>query len=163
MSDMQNLEQKKLKSLCQIHAQQSNVDDTERGFRQVHHNVVKLIATLANPKFALDNITVTDILILLFLFRLCPFCVLCRSSQCRSSQLDILVLALGNGLPVSIDFISENPLQIARMLLTIVLYGTEKIRCFVVGIKGKTLNFSIAFHMQFDSTIRCWHRFFCGQ
>lgn len=89
--------QKKPQSLCQVHAQQSNADDIERSFLQTCHDAVKSIAALANPKFALDNVSVVDILILLFLCLLRPFRVLCRSSQGRSGQLDALRLAPGNG------------------------------------------------------------------
>ena len=32
------------------------------------------------------------------------------------------------------------------MLLTVTLYSTEKISCFVVGIKGKTLDFGVSIH-----------------
>lgn len=133
--DSQKLEQKRPQSLCQIHAQQSNADDTKGSFRQVRHDAIEPIAALANSKFALDNVSVTNILILLFLCLLCPFRVLCRSSQGWPRQLDALRLAPGNGLPVPVDFINENPLWIAAMFLTVVLYGTEKIGCFVVGIK----------------------------
>ena len=48
--------QKRPQSLCQVHAQQSNVDDTEGGFLQVRHDAVEPIAALANSKFALDNV-----------------------------------------------------------------------------------------------------------
>ena len=71
--------QKRPQSLCQIHAQQSNADDTERSFLQVRHDAVESVAALANSKFALDNVSVTDILILLFLCLLRPFRVLYRS------------------------------------------------------------------------------------
>ena len=138
--------QKSPQTLCQVHAQQSNADDTERSFLQVSHDAVEPIAALANSKFALDNVSVTDILILLFLCLLRPFHVLCRSSQGRPSQLDALRLAPGNGLPVSVDFINKNSLRIAAMLLTVALYGAEKIGCFVESIKGKSLDFCIAIH-----------------
>lgn len=133
-------------SLCQVHAQQSNADDTERSFLQTCHDVVKPIAALANPKFALNNVSVADILILLFLCLLRPFHVLRRSSQGRLSQLDALRLAPGNGLPVPVDFVNKNSLRIAAMLLTAALYGAEKIGCFVESIKGKPLDFCIAIH-----------------
>ena len=129
--------QKRPQSLCQVHAQQSNADDTEGSFLQMRHDAIEPIAALANSKFALDNVSVTDILILLFLCLLRPFHVLCRSSKGRPSQLDALRLAPGNGLPVPVDFINENPLWIAAMLLTVALYGAEKIGCFVESIKGK--------------------------
>ena len=138
--------QKRPQSLCQVHAQQSNADDTERSFLQMRHDAIEPIAALANSKFALDNVSVTDILILLFLCLLRPFHVLCRSSQGRPSQLDALRLAPGNGLPVSVDFINKNSLRIAAMLLTVALYGAEKIGCFVESIKGKSLDFCIAIH-----------------
>lgn len=57
----------------QVHAQQSNAYDTEGSFLQVHHDAVEPIDTLDNSKFALDNVSVTDILIPLFLCPLCPF------------------------------------------------------------------------------------------
>ena len=110
----------------------------------MRHDAIEPIAALANSKFALDNVSVTDILILLFLCLLRPFHVLCRSSQGRPSQLDALRLAPGNGLPVSVDFINENPLWITAMSLTVALYGTEKIGCFVESIKGKSLDCGIA-------------------
>ena len=97
--------------------------------------LIDWIAALANPKFALDNVSVADILILLFLCLLRPFRVLCRSSQGRPGQLDALRLAPGNRLPVPVDFVNKNSLRIAAMLLTVALYGAEKIGCFVVGIK----------------------------
>ena len=112
----------------------------------MRHNAIEPIAALADSKFALDNISVTNILILLFLRLLCSFRVLCRSSQGWPSQLDALRLAPGNGLPVPVDFINENPLRIAAVLLTVALYGAEKIGCFVVGIKRWTLDFCIAIH-----------------
>ena len=99
------------------------------------HDAIEPIAALANSKFALDNVAITDILILLFLCLLRPFRVLCRSSQGRPGQLDALGFAPGNGLPVPVDFVNKNPLRIATMLLTVALYGAEKIDCFVVGIK----------------------------
>ena len=52
--------QKDPQSLCKVHAQQSNADDTERSFLQTRHDAVKPIAALANPKFALDNVSVAD-------------------------------------------------------------------------------------------------------
>ena len=88
----------------------------------MRHDAIEPIAALAHSKFALDNVSVTDILILLFLCLLCPFCVLCRSAQSRSSQLDALRLAPGNGLPVPVDFINKNPLWIVAMFLTVALY-----------------------------------------
>lgn len=133
--ELQKLAQKRPQSLCQVHAQQSNADDTEGSFRQVCHDAIEPIAALANSKFALDNVAITDILILLFLCLLRPFRVLCRSSQGRPGQLDALGFAPGNGLPVPVDFVNKNPLRIATMLLTVALYGAEKIGCFVVGIK----------------------------
>ena len=138
--------QKRPQSLCQVHAQQSNADDTERSFLQVRHDAVEPIAALANSKFALDNVSVTDILILLFLCLLRPFSVLCRSSQGRPSQLDALRLAPGNGLPVSVDFVNKNSLRIAPVFLTVAFYGAEKIGCFVESIKGKPLDFGIAIY-----------------
>lgn len=92
----------------------------------MRHDAVEPIAALANSKFALDNVSVTDILILLFLCLLCPFHVLCRSPQGRPSQLDALRLAPGNGLPVSVDFIDKNSLRIAPVFLTVDFYGAEK-------------------------------------
>lgn len=53
----------------QVHAQQSNVYNTEGSFLQVRHDAVEPIDTLTNSKFALDNVSVTDILMPLFL---CP-------------------------------------------------------------------------------------------
>ena len=129
--------QKRPQSLCQVHAQQSNADDTERSFLQTRHDAVKPIAALANPKFALDNVSVADILILLFLCLLRPFHVLCRSSQGWPGQLDALRLAPGKGLPVPVDFVNKNSLRIAAMLLTVALYGAEKIGCLVESMKGK--------------------------
>ena len=131
--------QKSPQSLCKVHAQQSNADDTERSFLQSRHDAVKPIAALANPKFALDNVSVADILMLLFLCLLRPFRVLCRSPQSRPSQLDALRLAPGNGLPVPVDFVNKNSLRIAAMLLTVALYGTEKIGCFVETLKPQNL------------------------
>ena len=124
--ELQKLAQKRQQSLCQVHAQQRNADDTEGSFLQVRHNAIEPIAALANSKFALDNVSVADILILLFLRLLCPFRVLCRSSQGRPGQLDALRPAPGNGLPVPVDFINENSLWIAAMLLTVALHGAEK-------------------------------------
>ena len=138
--------QKRPQSLCQVHAQQSNADDTEGSFLQVRHNAIEPIAALANSKFALDNVSVTDILILLFLRLLRPFRILCRPSQGRPGQLDALRFAPGNGLPVPVNFVNENPLRIAAVLLTVALYGTEKISCFVVGIKGKSFDFGVSIH-----------------
>lgn len=92
----------------------------------MRHNAIKPIAALANSKFTLDNDSVADILILLFLCLLRPFRVLCWSSQGRPSQLDALRLAPGNGLTVPVDFINENSLRIASVLLTVALYSTEK-------------------------------------
>ena len=112
----------------------------------MRHDAIEPIAALANSKFALVNVSVTDILILLFLCLLRPFRVLCRSSQGRPSQLDALRLAPGNGLPVPVDFIHKNPLWIVAMFLTVALYGAEKIGGFVESIKGKPLNFGIAIH-----------------
>ncbi len=60
----------------------------------MHHDSVKPTDELANSKFALDNVLVTDILILPFLYLLRPFCVLCRLSQSRFSQLDALRQAM---------------------------------------------------------------------
>ena len=108
--------QKRPQSLCQIHAQQSNADDTEGSFRQVRHDAIEPIAALANSKFALDNVAVTNILILLLLRFLRPFFVLGRSSQGRPSQLDALRFTPGNGLAVSVDFVNKNSLGIAAML-----------------------------------------------
>ena len=105
------------------------------------HDAVKPIAALANPKFALDNVSVADILMLLFLCLLRPFRVLCRSTQGRPSQLDALRLTPGNVLPVPVDFVNKNSLRIAAMLLAVALYGTEKIGSFVESIKGKSLDF----------------------
>ena len=68
--------QKRPQSPCQIHAQQSNADDTEGSFWQVRHDAIEPIAALANSKFALDNVAITDILILLLLRFLRPFFVL---------------------------------------------------------------------------------------
>lgn len=85
----------------------------------MRHDAIEPIAALANSKFALDNVSVTDILILLFLCLLCPFHILCRSSQDRLSQLDALGFAPGYGLPVPVDFINENSLWITTMLLTV--------------------------------------------
>ena len=45
----------------------------------MRHDAVEPIAALANSKFALDNVSVTDILILLFLCLFRPFRVLYRS------------------------------------------------------------------------------------
>ena len=118
--------QKRPQSLCQVHAQQSNADDTEGSFWQVRHDAIEPIAALANSKFALDNVSVTDILILLFLCLLRPFRVLCRPSQGRPSQLDALRLAPGNGLPVPVDFINKNPLRIAAVLLTVASTALKK-------------------------------------
>ena len=105
--------QKRPQSLCQVHAQQSNADDTEGSFRQVRHDAIEPIAALANSKFALDNVAVTNILILLLLRFLRPFFVLGRSSQGRAGQLDAMGFAPGNGLPVPVDFVNENSLWIA--------------------------------------------------
>ena len=118
--------QKRPQSLCKVHAQQSNADGTEESFLQTRHDAVKPIAALANPKFALSNVSIADILILLFLCLLRPFCVLCRSAQGRPGQLDALRLAPGNGLSVLVDLVNKNSLRIAAMLLTVALYGAEK-------------------------------------
>ena len=72
--------QKRPQSLCQVHAQQSNADDTKGSFRQVRHDAVEPIAALADSEFALDNVAVANILVFLFLRLFRPFCVLSRSS-----------------------------------------------------------------------------------
>ena len=114
--------QKKPQSLCQVHAQQSNADDIERSFLQTCHDAVKPIAALANPKFALDNVSVVDILILLFLCL--PRSLPVVSGQVRSAGCP--APCTRKWLPVPVDFVNKNSLRIAAMLLTVVLYGAEK-------------------------------------
>ena len=43
---MQKMAQKRPQSLCQVHAQQSNADDTERSFPQVRHDAVEPIVSM---------------------------------------------------------------------------------------------------------------------
>jgi len=112
----------------------------------VRHDSIESVAALAHTKFALDNISVTNVLILL------PACltplilVLRWASQYRTGHLNISFFAPDHDLAIPIDLVRQHPRRIKAVFLPVAFHRSKKVGSLIERIKGKPLDFGIAIY-----------------